>query len=960
MSPRTLAMSGWCRTGIALVVSSAWIAGSAFGQVAFHAEAKLPDDAVAQAEEGLPAETAVQAEDSDAGGTADQGTSASGSPKRRPGEGVEEITITARKREEGLQDAPLSVSAFSSATLDELTTSRIDDIGKFVPNLQIGTGGGGSNSTRIQIRGVGNADPIVSRDPAVGIYIDGVYLSRAQGSLLQVADLERVEVLRGPQGTLYGRNTIGGAINLVTKKPDEEYGADLSVRVGNYNLLETKTSVNIPLLPEKLMSRISFVTQTREGYTHNLLDGERTDDNKLLTSRAALRYLASDNVILDFAGDISKRHQNGRGGQCRYDDNQPAAVGVLRNGVGFASLPPLQNQNNGFRDRCRNSTNLDEFDYRSDINSELDEDTLGLASTLTWDLEDTDMTVKWINAWRRQETSGESEFDFTETRFGRLRDPSGDQSDQISSEFNLSGLGFDGKFKWTTGLYGSREKSNSGKAVASVAADLSDYSFAQAAGLPAGIGTSGTPFLNFLGFNDALDIASFSEQNDIANNNFAAYGQATYDFTERISLTAGLRRLVERKQIKTKRFSAVGDPFAPMPGQLQTGVGNDARLNGDTCFKAFQPGCANIVPLTPVGPDGLNNDMATLFPGVVEGRFQSTDDTPLQVDTSERFDAWTGLVNLQYRLNDDAMIYGSFSNGYKSGGFNGRLNPQEPSTQENFDPEKLDSYELGLKSAWFDNRLVANIALFYSQYDDIQQTILKSASDGSFASVVRNAGEAVVRGAEVELRGAPLAGLDMGLNLGFTDADYRENLREIREKAPGPDGILDNFVCGSGVFPDPAACAGDPTDPNSQVRVDRRTGSLNLVSTDDTTQMVNFRREEFFNVPNFTASAYMAYTFDTPVGSLTPRVSWFHQNAIQYSVDPNGNGDQDKYGLLSGRVGLLLADGVTEVAIFGSNLLDRRYINDAISFDDGFAVTDVYYGPPRMYGLEVRRTFTGF
>jgi len=882
------------------------------------------------------------------------------SSRRRPAadRNVDQMVITARKREETLQATPLSVLAFDEDALADSTLRNLADIGEATPNLLFEAGTNPYNP-RIYIRGVGSDDRIATVDPGVGVYVNGVYQARTIGLNLDLDDVERVEVLRGPQGTLYGRNTIGGAINLVTKKPGEEFGADISLRVGNFNLLETKTSINIPLIPERAMSRISFVTQTRDGYTQNLLDGERTDDNKLVTSRAALRFLPSDNVIVDFAGDISKRHQNGRGGQCRYDDTQPAAAGLLRNGVAFASLPPLQNQNNGFRDRCRASSQLDDFDYRSDINSELDEDTMGLASTVTWDIGGTDSTLKWINAWRRQETAGEQEFDFTETRFGRLRDPRGDQSDQFSSELNLSGLGFDGRLKWTTGLYASREKSNAGLPIASVAADLSDFSFAQASGLPVQ-GPSGVPFLNFLGFKDTLDIASFSEQNDVANNNYAAYGQATYDFTERISLTAGLRRLVERKTIKTRRFSVTGDPFNPSIGQLQIGVGDDNRLNGAKCFKAFQAGCANLGILTPVGIDGLTSDNATLFPGVLEGRFLSGDDAPLQVSNSERFDAWTGLLNLQYRLTDESMLYGSFSNGYKSGGFNGRLNPAEPSTQDNFDPEKLDSYEIGLKSAWFDNRLIANLAFFYSNYDDIQQTILKSASDGSFASVVRNAGEAVVRGAEVELRGAPLAGLDMGLNLGFTDADYRENLREVREKAPGPDGILDNFVCGSGVFPDPAACNGDPTDPNSQVRIDRRTGTRNLVSIDDTTQLVNFRRESFFNVPNFTATAYMAYTFETAVGNLTPRVSWYHQNAIQYSVSDNGNGDQDKYGLLSGRVSLLLNDGVTEIALFGSNLLDRRYINDAISFDDGFAVTDIYFGPPRMYGIEIRRSFGGF
>jgi len=568
--------------------------------------------------------------------------------------------------------------------------------------------------------------------------------------------------------------------------------------------------------------------------------------------------------------------------------------------------------------------------------AEVDEDTQGVAATLAWELGDR-AQLRWIQAWRRQETGFVQEFDYTPVGLGRAGDPRGDQSDQVSSELNLSGDALDGRLQWTGGLYLFREKSNAGLPLTGIGLDLADLDAADLSPLVPRGTLAGTALLNALGFDDALAIGSFSEQNDIASTSLAGYGQLSYDLTQQLTLTTGLRRLVERKQIHTRRFGLTGDPLAPVLGPIQVGLGPDGIRDGSPCSKVFQPGC----------------DVAT-------GRFRSADDAPLDVERSARFDAWTGLANLQLRASDALMLYAQWARGYKSGGFNGRLNPADVSTQEGYDPEVLDSYELGLKSTWLDGRLVLNLAIFQAAYDEIQQSVLEAAPDGSFAVIVRNAGAATVRGAELELRSRPFAGLDLQVSLGLVDAAYDENRRELAERDPGPDGILNGFLCGNGRAPDPAACGADPADPTSPVALDPLSGARRLVSADDTARSRNFANEAFAYTPDFTLTLSAAYAIDTRLGTLTPRVTWFHQNPITFTANAaNDASDQGTVGVLSGRVSLALGDGRTEIAIFGANLLDRRYLNDAISFDDSFAFTSRFLAPPRRLGIELRRTFGG-
>ena len=799
---------------------------------------------------------------------------------------IEEITVTARKREENLQQTPISITAFGVQTLEDNTVTRMDDISDLTPNMQYDTGSLGLHGF-VSIRGIGNGDAIATRDPAVGIYVDGIYIARSAGHLLAVSDPERIEVLRGPQGTLFGRNTVGGAVNVITAKPDDEFSARGTLRYGNYNNIETRAHVNIPLNDDWAFMRLSFASQTRDPVKDNkarasqLAPGQGglfpkfkdLDDRKLLAGRVSLRLLPTENLELTITGDQARVHQRARGAHCNYDENSEAGAGRTASGAFFPSLtigsligpadfPPVGLPPDGgmnlwadYRANCERTEDLDYDEFTSNVPGKVTLDTWGVSFTTTWDATE-DITLKYIGAWRRSEHGEEQEFDWTGTaEFGHC-DRDEEQADQVSHELNANGLALDGRLSWTAGLYTFREKTNPRTGyLCRVAQTYAQQLFS--------IGFPTVPlFGGFLPPGAAVPPGvftpvsfSFVELNWVTNNTYAGYAQATYDLTEQLSVTAGVRRMNETKKWKHIRQRPTFDLMRPSLGAL----------------------CPPGVPGTFVVACTLQD---------------VTDD--------ERFDKWTFTGNIQYQWNDDLMTYVTYSTGYKSGGFNGRAD--SPTTIEGFDPEKVDSYEFGMKSAWFDNRVTANLAAFLTEYEDIQQTVLKSEADGSFSSVVRNAGEAQIRGVELEVNARPLPGLDASIGLGLIDADYHEK-----------------------------------------------------ITFNNDGERVNRRDDDFANTPDVTLNVSLAYSVETPFGVLTPRVSYYHQDEVNFDEDTDKL-TQGTYGLLNGRISLVIDDR-TEVALWGRNLTDRKYKNTGIPFFDGFAVGDVFYGDPVRYGIEVSRRF---
>ncbi|MBE9549606.1 MAG: TonB-dependent receptor [Proteobacteria bacterium] len=244
---------------------------------------------------------------------------------------LEEVVVTARKRTESLQEVPISVSAINSATMEKLGATKVRDLEHVVPNLVFS--GFWDTQSSIAIRGVGDFTRNMGYEMRVGVYVDGIFAGRSGSANQELLDIDRVEVLRGPQGTLFGKNTIAGAISLTTLKPNEDFGGYVAAEYGNYNLLTVKGSLNIPLIEDKLYSKFSVIRRTRDGYVENLYAGQKDAGSiDYLIARAQFRAILGENTEAILTFDYK-------------DDSHEAYLGEPNAGIGFDEAPEVHQLN---------------------------------------------------------------------------------------------------------------------------------------------------------------------------------------------------------------------------------------------------------------------------------------------------------------------------------------------------------------------------------------------------------------------------------------------------------------------------------------------------------------------------------------------------------------------------------------------------------------------------------------
>ncbi len=444
---------------------------------------------------------------------------------------VEEIVVQARKRDEFLEDTPVSVTALSENTLREAGIQRLDDIQTLVPNIsfQADNTGGQSN---IRIRGVGTSAPAIAFDPGVGVYIDGVFLPRAFGTLVDIVDVQQIEVLRGPQGTLFGKNTVGGAINITTIKPKDEVEGFVMVRPSNFERVDTRIMINAPIIRDVLFTRFSFATTNTPGYAFNSVRDEPINGKNSLALLGSFRLLPHDDVTIDVTGTWTRDSNNGVAQQCV----------VVREDVPLASLLPP-----GYFEDCSKTT---PFDTQANISAMTDIESYGTWATAAWDIGEVpvlgDISVKSLTSWREQKPR--VRFDVDQTSFdivqlssagGSIQDGDPGFQRQIMQEGQLNGAALDGDLNYVGGVFGFWETGFDNRATLV---------------LPPG---QGVPALDRL--TDA--------PTDIDNWTWALYGQATYDVLEWMSLTGGLRYTQDKKGLTFGQSDPrTGDVFANEAG----------------------------------------------------------------------------------------------------------------------------------------------------------------------------------------------------------------------------------------------------------------------------------------------------------------------------------------------------------------------------------------------------------
>jgi len=448
---------------------------------------------------------------------------------------LDKITVTARKREETLQEVPIAVTAFTPETLDKLNVQDLADLDAQVPNLTIYAARGSSSTATAYIRGIGQADPLWGVDPGVGIYLDDVYIARPQGALLDVFDVGRIEVLRGPQGTLYGKNTIGGAIKYISRALPTETEGFAQLTVGNYNQLDAKAALggSIGGPDSGLRARVSVASMNRDGFGTNLLNDQEVSDKEINAARFQLGAYAGDDLDIQFALDWIDDQSGVRGAK------------MLAANPLAPTFAPLD----------------DRYDIRSGMPNVNDTVMKGGSITVNWRATD-NWVFKYVAAKRESDTETNIDFDTTPLKLVDVRAFYSDS--QVTHELQAN---FDagGRARGVMGL----------------------YSFD---------GDAGGQVLNYF-FNPLQPVALtnplFGDTQGVVNTkSFAAYADWTFDLTDRLKLDVGARYTDEDKHaIALNRFY--------LTPTYETSWGTAANFDKTVNFKNLSPKISLDYEITP-------------------------------------------------------------------------------------------------------------------------------------------------------------------------------------------------------------------------------------------------------------------------------------------------------------------------------------------------------------------------
>lgn len=737
---------------------------------------------------------------------------------------LEEIIVTAQKREQSLQETPVSVSAFTAEAIIDRGIANIADLADFTPNLIFDTTSpisGLSSGAVVFIRGIGNTDFSLTTDPGVGLYVDGIYMSRSVGGVLDVLDVERIEVLRGPQGTLFGRNTIGGAISITSRSPADEFRGDIELSGGNQGRLYVRASVDIPF-SASLRSTFAISSKNRDGYVDRLLVGDELGDEDRLSFRAKMVFEPNDVWDFELSFDATKI------------DEQSAASTILgfTPGAGtlgyalaiFGDIPSgLADLNQYILDGTDESFATGVSGTKLDI--------WGVSLITTYHASSFD--IKYTVAVRDTEGEFYRDPDNTPFTITETLNPDYDH-EQTSHELQVTASAFNGRLKYVGGLYYFKEKGTDNVFVPVFLPAADPPGSANlVAGFPAGIS-------NFA---------------DVDNSSKAAYLQVTWDLGEVFSVTGGVRQTRDKKGFVYTQYIGAdidGNPLPFFPGAVnEDGV--------------FTPG---LLPLVGNGSGS----------------------------TETSFSQPTFKFGVDARLSDRSLLYYSFSQGFKSGGFVLRYVESVPDIRT-FEPETVDTHEMGLKWQGFDDRVRINSAVFYSDYKDVQVTFF----DRLGGPITANAGTVDIKGFELELTALLSDRVQLDLGYGYMHTKYKKI----------------NAIPG-----------------------------LSL-SIDETAKLVN--------TPENTFNMGLQYTVPLGANELAFRVDYSYTDDIFNDSQNSPFLFQKAYSTWNASAWFSIGES-TDLVAFVKNLTDERFIESGDS-NFGLGFHEANFNRPREYGLTIRYRF---
>jgi outer membrane receptor protein involved in Fe transport len=815
---------------------------------------------------------------------------------------IEEIIVTATKREANIQEVPIAVSAFQAEELSARRIDEIEDLAQVSPSIHVNTSNTSSAGGTLRIRGVGTTGNNIGLEAAVGTFIDGVYRSRSGQGFNDLLDIERIEVLRGPQGTLFGKNTSAGAISVVTKRPVlSGTEAWISGEYGSFDHRKLSASVSGPIVEETLGFRLSATWNRRDGYYENLHSSSDSDDAAIRdrwTLRGQLLYAPNEDLDFRFIADFTQRDESCcpallvRGGGTIgrvLTAAQARGLGedVAVDSSGAAVRGPDVSHRSGRR-------------WHVGFNSEPFEEVKdgGISLEANWDLDWTKLTS--LTSWRSFRADYAQDIDFTSAEVLHPQDPNGggafDDFETFSQEIRAQGVAFD-QLDWLFGFYGYTEdvethtKIEWGADAPFVIAGVAIPSL-----LPEGTGYERDAFIDTSGW--------------------ALFTNNTWHPWDRLDLTIGARYSKETKEA----------------GSVVNGAPNFEFANAQHCQ-------------TGIFINSFCNNLSWSDSGVTEKE-------------------WTYTFSGTFHLTEDVNLYYSYSRGYKAGGFNtdqdsfdcaifdgpdadtvataltprpltgvcaglgagpDPLNPDltVPINNTKFDPEFAKSHELGIKTTFLDGRARVNFTLFTTDFTDFQ---LNTFTGLGF--IVSNADKARSRGGELESFFAPIEGMTLTLGVTYADARYDDDSIQFDLVNPWP-APQDGLPCVNNP-------AGGPTDCDF---------------------FIDHRR--LTNAPAWTGSSAISYEHALPgsewVAFGTVNATYRGRHSTGSNLHPYKFEDAHWFGNLN--FGIRSPEGHWEASVWSTNFtdtFDRSIIFDTPTQSGTF---HAFAGPPRMWGGTIKYTF---
>ena len=614
---------------------------------------------------------------------------------------IEEIIVTARKKDESIQDVPMAVTAITQQ-LRESSVRRIEDIQAFAPNLFINRTPGIGSGAAITIRGVASLESDKSYEPSIGVVMDGMFLGTSSGVLLDNFDIERIEVLRGPQGTLFGKNTTGGILNIIrTPVSLNEMGADLSITVGDFGRQDIKAVIQIPIIEDKLGVKLFAANIEHDGHVYNTyLNKPAGGDDKKNFGFTAL-WQPNDNFSLKLHHEI-------------MEDNSEQGVYINRNPVGILACTIHQigfDPNEGCEKDANDGPDSVESDASNFSNNEYE------STIITANYDTENFLYTYIYSTRDMDEQNMQDFDGAAVRMLRMN--YFNDWEQTSHEFRVTSQ-FSEKVQFIAGIYDWEVEYEQNWDVYDLFYQLGR------------LGTPGYITDQRTGLAWGSDMASSNGQSQNTES-LAVFFSSDWYVNDQWTVTVGARWTEEEKDFLGGNKGLL---YYPDRGEARPAL--------------FEP-----------------------------------------VPYKGKWDEVTPKLGVRWQPNDDLMLYYNYSEGFKSGGFFGR--------QANFDiyagyePEFVKNFEFGWKSTLQDGRMILNGAIFKSDYDDKQESILIPVDLTNVATVVRNAASMEMTGFELELQYQVTAAWDLMVTYGYLEAEYADYLADLN----GDGVITDN----SGLIP---------------------------------------------------------------------------------------------------------------------------------------------------------------